>query len=75
MRTVVDVEYPDGLGIVVEAQQNPVVAIAGCAHAPQITLQRLTQPLGILSQAFIDVHQDRHGGTVWQPSQVPLGGA
>jgi len=74
MRAVVDVEYPDDSGIVIDAKQHPVVAVAGGALASQIPLQWLTQPMGILGEAFIDVHQDRHGGTAGQPSHVPLSG-
>jgi hypothetical protein len=56
---MVDVHYHDGLRILIDPEQDPVVTVAGTPYSLQITCQRLGQPRRILREAFIDIHEHR----------------
>jgi hypothetical protein len=70
MGAMVDVHDPDDSLLVVDAQQDPVVAVAGCVQTSQVTGKRLSQSVRVACQAAVHVSQHCVGDLAGKPGHV-----
>jgi hypothetical protein len=71
---VVDVHDPDHTLLLVDAEQDPVVAVASGAFVGKFSLERFAQRVRVLGQPLVDIDHDRGGDPSGQACHVALCG-
>jgi len=67
---VVDGDDEDGVLVVIDAQQDPIVAATRASIGSQLSAERLAQPVRVVSQGAGDEFDDRRGDLVWETIEV-----